>query len=54
MKYTVDYNIYGCIEIDAISIEDAMEKVGDIEETDILKESETWGMSIIPKNVVKI
>ena len=53
MKYTVDYNIYGSMEIEANSINDAMEKVGSMEDTDILKDSLTWGMNISPEDVVE-
>jgi len=54
MKYIVDYNISGCLEIEAESIKDAMKVVGNIDENKILEESLTWGMNIIPEDVEKI
>lgn len=45
-KYIVDYNINGCIEVEADSIENAMKVVGNITEDKILEDSLTWGMNI--------
>jgi len=53
MKYIVDYNISGCVEVEADSVKDAMEKVGNIDESKILKKSLTWGMNIVPEDVLK-
>ena len=51
MKYLVDYNMFGCIEIEAESVKDAMKIVGNIDEIEILEKSLTWGMNISPEDV---
>ena len=53
MKYIVDYNISGYVEVEADSVKDAMEKAGNIDESKILGKSLTWGMNISPEDVLK-